>query len=98
MRVFDGFSFHDDGTFEIVLGSKCGTHLEHDCATCGVGSKWLESLVSMRFASWKRYRSDEESDRFEGSCTSKKVPNVLHIWRQKLFQMCSTFGVRTDLR
>ena len=61
---------------------------------------WFEAvkkLGSLRFASWKRFRSDQESDRFEEFCMSKSVPNVLHIWRQKLFQMSSTFGVRADL-
>ena len=81
-----------------ILGSKCGTHLEHDCATRVAGSKWLKNRVSMQLDSRKRYRSDQASDRFEGSCTSKRVPNVLHIWRQKVFQMCYTFGARAELR
>ena len=79
------------------MGSKCATHLEHDSATSVAGSKWFKTCVSPQFASLNRHRSVQERDRFGGFCTSKRVPNVMHIWSQKLFQMCSTFGVRADL-
>ena len=98
MRVFECFSSSFERTFGSVLCSKCAIDLEHDCATRVAGSKWLKNRVSMQLDSWKRYRSDQASDRFEGSCTSKRVPNVLHIWRQKVFQMCYTFGARAELR
>ena len=91
-------SFHFDGTFGTCLCSKYGVHLKHDCATRVAGSKWLKNRVSMQLDSRKRYRSDQASDRFEGSCTSKRVPNVLHMWRPKGFQMCRTFGVSAKLR
>ena len=69
--------------------TKCAIDLENDCATCGVGSKWLENWVSLQFASQKRYRSNQESDRFEDFCNyaekrskctthleAESVPNV----------------------
>ena len=94
---FPWFSFHFDGAFGSVLCSKCAIDLEHECATCGVGSNMLENRVSLQFASWKRYKSNQKGDRFGGFSTPKSVPNVLHIWTTKMFQMCRTFGVRPEL-
>ena len=51
----------------------------------------------MQFASLNRQWRGKERDRFGGFCTPKRVPNVLHIWRPKMFQMCSTFGVCSEL-
>ena len=59
------FSFHFEETFGSVSGIKCATHLEHDCATCEAGLKWLKNWGSLQFASWKRYRSGQERGRFE---------------------------------
>ena len=99
MKVFfPWFSFHFDGAFGSVLCSKCAIDFEHECATCGVGSKRLENRVSLQFALWKRYRSNQKGDCFGGLSTPKSGPNVLHIWRQKEFQKSLTFGVRAELR
>ena len=55
-------------------------------------------MVPVQFASLNRQWRGKERDRFGGFCTPKRVPNVQHIWRPKMFQMCSTFGVCLELR
>ena len=92
------FALHFVCTFGPVLDSKCATHLEHESAICRGCSNWCKDLVSVQFASLNRQWRGKEHDRFGGFCTPKSVPNVQHIWRPKMFQMCSTFGVCLELR
>ena len=91
-------ALHFECTFGTLLESKRATHLEHESATCGGCYNWCKNFVSVQFASLNRQWRGRERDRFGGFCTPKRVPIVQHIWRPKMFQTYSTFGVCLELR
>ena len=64
----------------------------------GVARSGVKMLFPVQFASLNRQWRGKERDRFGEFCTPKRVPNVQHIWRPKMFQTCwLAFGSCTFL-